>query len=50
MKVDGFGLFVENKPAMTCFYRDVLGFEIAEDENAVNVYLIKDRTLFSLYE
>ena len=37
--------------SMIClrFYRDVLGFEIKEDENASNVYLIKDDTLFLLY-
>ena len=50
MKLDGFGLFVDDMPAMIRFYRDVLGFEITEDENAVNVYLIKDGTLFMLYE
>ena len=50
MKLDGFGLLVENMPAMIRFYRDVLGFEIQEDEDAVNVYLIKDGTLFMLYE
>ncbi len=50
MKLDGFGLFVEDMPAMIRFYRDVLGFGITEDENAGNVYLIKDGTLFMLYE
>ncbi len=50
MKLDGFGLFVDDMPTMVRFYRDVLGFEITEDENAVNVYLIKDGTLFMLYE
>lgn len=50
MKLDGFGLFVNDMPTMIRFYRDVLGFEIAEDENAVNVYLVKDGTLFMLYE
>jgi len=50
MKLDGFGLFVEDMATMVRFYRDVLGFEIAEGENAVNVYLIKDGTLFMLYE
>lgn len=50
MKFDGFGLFVDDMPAMVRFYRDVLGFEITEGENAVNVYLIKDGTLFMLYE
>lgn len=50
MKLDGFGLFVEDMPTMVRFYRDVLGFKIAEGETAVNVYLIKDGTLFMLYE
>ena len=50
MKLDGFGLFVDDMSTMIRFYRDVLGFEIIEDENAVNVYLIKDGTLFMLYE
>ncbi len=50
MKLDGFGLFVEDMPTMVLFYRDVLGFEIREGENAENVYLIKDGTLFMLYE
>lgn len=46
MNLDGFGIFVNDMPTMVRFYRDVLGFEIAENENAVNVYLIKDGTLF----
>ena len=50
MKLDGFGLFVNDMPTMVRFYRDVLDFEITEGENAVNVYLIKDGTLFMLYE
>ena len=50
MKLDGFGLFVDDMPAMVRFYRDVLGFEITEGENTVNVYLVKDGTLFMLYE
>ena len=50
MRLDGFGLFVDNMATMVRFYRDVLGFEIREGENAVNVYLIKDGTLFMLYE
>ena len=50
MNLDGFGLFVEDMPKMIKFYRDVLGFEIKESENADNVYLIKDGTLFMLYE
>ena len=49
MKLDGFGIFVNDMGAMIRFYRDVLGFEIKEDENAGNVYLIKDGTLFMLY-
>ena len=49
MRLDGFGLFVEDMAKMICFYRDVLGFEIKEDENTSNVYLIKDETLFLLY-
>ena len=28
MKLDGFGLFVNDMSAMIRFYRDVLGFEI----------------------
>ena len=49
MRLDGFGLFVDDMPTMVRFYRDVLGFEIKEDENTSNVYLIKDGTLFLLY-
>lgn len=50
MRLDGVGLFVENMPEMIRFYRDVLGFEIKENDDAINVYLIKDGTLFMLYE
>ena len=50
MRLDGFGLFVDDMPTMVRFYRDVLGFKITEDENVVNVYLVKDGTLFMLYE
>lgn len=50
MKLDGMGIFVNDMPTMVRFYRDVLGFEITEGENAENVYLIKDGTLFMLYE
>lgn len=49
MRLDGFGLFVEDMGKMIRFYRDVLGFEIKEDEDTSNVYLIKDGTLFLLY-
>lgn len=49
MRLDGFGIFVKDMPVMVRFYRDVLGFEIKEDENDTNVYLEKDGTLFLLY-
>jgi lactoylglutathione lyase len=49
MKLDGFGIFVKDMALMIRFYRDVLGFEIKEDENTTNVYLEKDGTLFLLY-
>lgn len=49
MKLDGFGILVKDMPTMVRFYRDVLGFEIKEEENASNVYLVKDGTLFLLY-
>jgi len=49
MKLDGFGIFVKDMATMVQFYRDVLGFEIKEDENTTNVFLIKDGTLFLLY-
>lgn len=49
MKLDGFGLMVNDMGKMIRFYRDVLGFEIKEDENTSNVYLVKDNTLFLLY-
>ena len=49
MRLDGFGLFVEDMGKMIRFYRDVLGFEIKEAENTENVYLVKDGTLFLLY-
>lgn len=50
VKLDGMGLMVQDMAAMVRFYRDVLGFEITEGEDAVNVYLVKDGTLFMLYE
>ena len=49
MKLDGFGIFVEDMAVMVRFYRDVLGFEIEEDENTTNVFLEKDGILFLLY-
>ena len=44
MRLDGFGLFVDDMTKMIRFYKDVLGFEIKE--NTSNVYLVKDGTLF----
>ncbi|MFA7138359.1 MAG: VOC family protein [Bacteroidales bacterium] len=49
MRLDGFGVMVDDMPTMVRFYRDVLGFEIKEDENTSNVFLEKDGTLFLLY-
>ena len=49
MKLDGFGIFVDDMATMVRFYRDVLGFEIREDENTTNVFLEKDGTLFLLF-
>ena len=49
MRLDGFGLLVNDMGKMIRFYRDVLGFEIKETEDAGNVYLVKDGTLFLLY-
>ena len=49
MRLDGFGIFVNDMGKMIRFYRDVLGFEIKEGEDTSNVYLVKDGTLFLLY-
>lgn len=49
MRLDGFGLLVNDMATMIRFYRDVLGFEIKESEQTSNVYLVKDGTLFLLY-
>ena len=48
MRLDGFGLLVNDMGKMIRFYRDVLGFEIKEAEDTKNVYLVKDGTLFLL--
>ena len=42
VKLEGFGIFVDDISKMVRFYRDVLEFEIKENENCDNVYLIKD--------
>ncbi len=47
MRLDGFGLFVEDMAKMIRFYRDVLGFEIKEAEDTSNV--LKLRTCISAY-
>lgn len=49
MKLDGFGIMVDDMAVMVRFYRDVLGFEIKEDENTSIVFLEKDGTLFLMY-
>ena len=49
MKLDGFGIMVDDMAVMVRFYRDVLGFEITEPEDTSNVFLEKDGTLFLLY-
>ena len=49
MRLDGFGLLVDDMGKMIRFYRDVLGFEIKESEDTSNVYLVKDSTLFLPY-
>lgn len=49
MRLDGFGIFVDDMAKMIRFYRDVLGFEIKEEEDTLNVFLQKDGTLFLLY-
>ncbi len=49
MKLDGFGIMVDDMAAMIRFYRDVLGFDIKEAEDTTNVFLEKDGTLFLLY-
>ena len=49
MRLDGFGIMVDDMAVMVRFYRDVLGFGITEEEDTTNVFLEKDGTLFLLY-
>lgn len=49
MKLDGFGLFVNDMESMVTFYKDILGFEIQWKQGEPNASLIKDNTLFLLY-
>ena len=49
MRLDGYGLFVKDMGTMIQFYRDVLSFEIKENEDTDIVYLLKEGTLFFLY-
>ena len=49
MHLDGFGIFVKDMGTMVRFYRDVLGFEIKEEDETSNVFLEKDGTLFLLF-
>ena len=50
MKLEGFGIFVDDMATMVRFYRDVLGFEIKEDENTTNVFLEKDGNQLSIIQ
>lgn len=49
MKLDGFGIFVDDMKVMIDFYRDVLGFEITTDPDEGNMSLMKDGTLFMFF-
>ena len=49
MRLDGFGIFVNDMKTMITFYKEVLGFEIQEALDTSHVYLIKDDTLFLMY-
>lgn len=49
MKLDGFGIFVNDLAAQIKFYREVLGFEIKQTAEDRNVFLEKDGTLFLMY-
>ena len=49
MRLDGFGIYVQNMEKMVAFYKEVLGFEIEWKPGESNVYLVKDGTLFLFY-
>ena len=49
VQLEGFGLFVDDMINMIRFYRNVMGFDIQEQEDTKNVYLVKDGVLFLLY-
>lgn len=49
MKLDGFGIMVNDMKTMVEFYHNVLGFEVEWEEGMNNVYLEKDGTLFLMY-
>ena len=47
MRLDGYGLFVKDMAAMIRFYRDVLGFEIKEDESTDSVFYGGNKNVLS---
>ena len=47
MRLDGYGLFVNDMAAMIRFYRDVLGFEIKEDESTDSVFCGGNKNVLS---
>lgn len=49
LKLDGFGIMVQDLKTMADFYHDVLGFDTKYTEGMNNVYLEKDGTLFMMY-
>ena len=49
MRLDGFGLFVDDMPTMVRFYRDVLGFEIKEGEGRCVFHILTLSLVFLLY-
>ena len=49
MQLEGLGIYVNDMPTMIRFYRDIMGFDITEPEDTINVYLVKDGVLFMFY-